>query len=282
MGLVTPCGTGLEKSWSAIVEGKSGIASIEGWDTTKFDTKFAGEVRDFDATQWMDPKEVRRNDRFIQFAIAAGHMAVEDAKFEVDPDNAERVAVIIGAGLGGLATLEKNFDILASRGPKKISPFFIPSLIVNLAPGQLSIRLGAKGPNWSPVSACATSAHAIGEAVEHIRRGMCDAVVTGGSEATITPLGVGGFNAMKALSTRNDDPAGASRPWDEDRDGFVMGEGAGVLVVESLEHAKKRGAPIVAEVCGYGSTSDAYHITAPDGVGASRCMQMALVDAGAK
>ena len=279
MGLVTPCGTGLDKAWASIIEGKSGISPIEAWDASKFDTKFAGEVKDFDATQWMDPKEVRRNDRFIQFSIAACQMAVDQAKFEVDPDRAERVGVIIGAGLGGLSTIEKNVVILNDRGPKKINPFFIPSLIVNLAPGQLSIRLGAKGPNWSPVSACATSAHAIGEAVEHIRRGTCDAVVTGGAEATITPLGIGGFNAMKALSTRNDDPPAASRPWDEDRDGFVMGEGAGVLVVESLEHAQARGAAIIAEVVGYGTTSDAFHITAPDGVGAARCMRMALDDA---
>ena len=280
MGLVTPCGTGLDKAWASIVEGQSGISSIESWDASKFDTRFAGEVRDFDATQWMDPKEVRRNDRFIQFSIAACQMAVDQAEFKVDPDRAERVGVIVGAGLGGLPTIEKNVVILNDRGPKKINPFFIPSLIVNLAPGQISIRIGAKGPNWSPVSACATSAHAIGEAAEHIRRGVCDAVVTGGAEATITPLGIGGFNAMKALSTRNDDPPAASRPWDEERDGFVMGEGAGVLLLESLEHAQSRGAKILAEVCGYGSSSDAFHITAPDGVGAARCMKMALDDAG--
>ncbi len=280
MGLVTPCGTGLEKAWASFVEGRSGIAPIQAWDPAAFDTHFAGEVNDFDPTQWMDAKEVRRNDRFIQFALAACDMAVEQGGFKVDPNHADRVGVIVGAGLGGLSTIEKNVDVLNDRGPKKITPFFIPSLIVNLAPGQISIRLGAKGPNWSPVSACATSAHAIGEAVEHIRRGACDAVVTGGSEATITPLGIGGFNAMKALSTRNDDPAGASRPWDEERDGFVMGEGAGVLILESLEHAEARGATILAEVMGYGTTSDAFHITAPDGEGAARCMSMAITDAG--
>lgn len=279
MGLVTPCGTGTEKSWTNMVNGQSGIGPITMWDTSKFDTRFAGEVSDFDPTQWMDPKEVRRNDRFIQFSLAACDMAVEQASFKVDPANADRVGVIVGAGLGGLSTIEKTNELLNARGPRKITPFFIPSLIVNLAPGQISIRLGAKGPNWSPVSACATSAHAIGEAVEHIRRGVCDAVVTGGAEATITPLGIGGFNAMKALSTRNDDPSGASRPWDEERDGFVMGEGAGILVLESVEHARQRGAAILGEVSGYGSTSDAYHITAPDGVGAARCMRMALSDA---
>ena len=279
MGLVTPCGTGLDKAFAAMVEGQSGIANIEQFDASKFDTRFAGEVRDFDATEWMDPKEVRRNARFIQFALAACQMAVDQAEFKVDPANAERVGVIVGAGLGGLSTIEKNNELVNARGPRKISPFFIPSLIVNLAPGQISIRLGAKGPNWSTVSACATSAHAIGEAVEHIRRGTCDAMVTGGSEATITPLGIGGFNAMKALSTRNDDPAAASRPWDEERDGFVMGEGAGVMLIESLEHAERRGANILAEVSGYGTTSDAYHITAPDGAGAARCMKMALADA---
>ncbi len=280
MGLVTPCGVGLENAWSAIVGGKSGIGPITQFDAASYDTRFAGEVDDFDPKDWMDPKEARRNDRFIQFAIAACDMAVQQSGFKVDPSEAERVGVIIGAGLGGLATIEKNVHVIDERGPKKINPFFIPSLIVNLAPGQISIRLGAKGPNWSPVSACATSAHAIGEAVEHIRRGTCDAVVTGGAEATITPLGIGGFNAMKALSTRNDDPPAASRPWDQDRDGFVMGEGAGVLIVETLERAQARGAPIIAEVVGYGTTSDAYHITAPDGVGAARCMKMALDDAG--
>ena len=282
MGLITPCGIGLEPSWAAIAEGKSGISNIEQFDASKFDTRFAGEVKDWDPTRWLDPKEARRNDRFIQMAIAACDMAVEQSQFKIDPAEAERVGVIIGAGLGGLATIEKNVVIVNGRGPKKINPFFIPSLIVNLAPGQISIRLGAKGPNWSPVSACATSAHAIGEAVEHIRRGACDAVVTGGAEATITPLGIGGFNAMKALSTRNDDPPAASRPWDEDRDGFVMGEGAGVLIVETLERAQARGAPILAEIVGYGTTSDAYHITAPDGEGAARCMRMALDDAGIK
>ena len=280
LGLVSPCGTGLDKSWSALVAGQSGVCPITQFDATKFETRFAGEVSDFEPTNWMEPKEVRRNDRFIQFSVAAADMAVEDASLKVTEANAGRVGVIVGAGLGGLKTIERTAEVLAARGPKKITPFFIPALIVNLAPGQISIRYGAKGPNWSPVSACSTSAHAIGEATELIRRGWCDVVIGGGAEATITPLGIGGFNAMKALSTRNDDPERASRPWDEERDGFVMGEGAGILILESLEHALDRGARIYAEVAGYGATSDAFHITQPDGEGAIRCMQMALSDSG--
>lgn len=280
MGLVTPVGTGLEKSWSSLISGKSGIKGITHFDASAFDTKFAGQVHDFEPSKWMDTKEIRRNDLFIQFAIAAADMALEDASYKVTPEEAERVGCIVGAGLGGLSTIEVTAKTLFERGPGRISPFFIPALIVNLAPGQISIRVGAKGPNWSPVSACATSAHALGEATETIRRGLCDVVIAGGSEATITPLGIGGFNAMKALSTRNDDPERASRPWDEDRDGFVMGEGAGIVVLETLEHAEKRGARIYAELCGYGATADAYHITAPDGIGAQRCMKQALQDAG--
>ncbi|MCK6549411.1 beta-ketoacyl-ACP synthase II [Myxococcota bacterium] len=280
LGLVTPCGTGLDKTWDAMVSGRSGIKPIKRFDTTAFDTKFAGEVHDFDASRWMDPKEIRRNDTFIQFAVAAADMALEDAAYKIPPEEAERVGCIVGAGLGGLSTIETTAKTLFERGPGRISPFFIPMLIVNLAPGQISIRHGAKGPNWSPVSACATSAHAIGEAMETIRRGLCDVIITGGSEATITPLGIGGFNAMKALSTRNDQPEKASRPWDVERDGFVMGEGAGILVIETLEHALKRNARIHAELVGYGATADAFHITAPDGAGAVRCMKMALQDAG--
>jgi 3-oxoacyl-[acyl-carrier-protein] synthase II len=279
MGVITPCGTGLAKTWDALVAGRSGIQPIAGFDASAFETRFAGEVRDFDASAYLDAKEIRRNDRFIQFAIAAADMAIADAAYKVLPEEAERVGVVVGAGLGGLQTLEETADTLSRRGPKKISPFFIPSLIVNLAPGQISIRTGAKGPNWSPVSACATSAHAVGEAAELIRREDCDVVFCGGTEATITPLGVGGFNAMKALSTRNDAPEKASRPWDEDRDGFVMGEGAGILVLESLQHALDRGARIYAELAGYGATADAHHITQPSGAGASRAMQLALRDA---
>ncbi|MFO0724629.1 MAG: beta-ketoacyl-ACP synthase II [Myxococcota bacterium] len=282
MGLITPCGTGLDKSWSALISGKSGISPITAWDTSKHETKFAGIVTDFDASLWLDAKEQRRNDRFIHFALACADMAMKHAEYTVPPDeaSAERVGVIVGAGLGGLEVIEKNHIAQLERGPGKISPFFIPGLIVNLAPGQISIRFGAKGPNWAPVSACSTSAHALGEAAELIRRGGADVVIAGGCEATITPLGVGGFNAMKALSRRNEAPEKASRPWDVDRDGFVMGEGAGIVILESLEHAQRRGAKIRAEVIGYGTTSDAYHITAPSGDGAIRCMRRTLEDAG--
>lgn len=280
MGMVSPCGNDLGSTWASILEGKSGIGRITQFDCSQFDTQIAGEVRGFDPTQYLEKKEARRNDRFIHFAIAAADMALQAAAYEkVPPREAHRVGVIVGAGLGGLATLEANAQILAQRGPHKISPFFIPALIVNLAPGQISIRIGAKGPNWSPVSACSTSAHAIGEAAETIRRGMCDVVVAGGSEATITPLGIGGFNSMKALSTRNHEPERASRPWDDDRDGFVMGEGAGILVLETLEHALDRGAPVLAEVLGYGASADAFHITQV-GMGPQASMQTALDDAG--
>jgi 3-oxoacyl-[acyl-carrier-protein] synthase II len=280
MGLITPCGTGLEASWSALIEGRSGIARITHFDPARFDTQFAGEVRDFDPSKWLDNKEIRRNDRFIHFAIAAGDMAMADGGYRVEAAEAHRVGVIVGAGLGGLETIERNHQVMLEKGPGRINPFFIPGLIVNLAPGQLSIRLGAKGPNWSPVSACATSAHAIGEAAETLRRGAADVVIAGGTEAVITPLGIGGFNSMKALSTRNDAPEKASRPWDEGRDGFVMGEGAGIMLLETLSHARQRGARIWAEVVGYGATADAYHITSPSGEGAERCMQVALEDAG--
>lgn len=279
MGLVSPCGNTLDASWRAFLEGRSGIGPITRWDTSAFETRIAGEVKGFDAKALLGAKEARRNDPFIQYALVASEMAMADANLKIGSHNAERVAVIVGAGLGGLQSIEANAHLIAEKGPRRINPFFIPMLIVNLAPGQISLRFGAKGPNWSPVSACATSAHAIGEAAELIRRGGADAVITGGAEATITPLGIGGFNAMKALSTRNDEPEKASRPWDRDRDGFVMGEGSGVLVVESLEHALERGARVLAEVAGYGSTADAHHVTAPDGLGARRCMREALADA---
>ena len=279
MGAVTPCGADLDATWASILAGESGIKPITQFDCASFDTRIAGEVRDFDVDRYMDRKEARRSDRFIHFAIAASDMAMASAGYRIDPAEAHRVGVIVGAGLGGLATLEANAKIVNERGPRKITPFFIPGLIVNLAPGQISIRIGAKGPNWAPVSACSTSAHAIGEATETIRRGVCDVVVTGGAEATITPLGIGGFNAMKALSTRNDAPESASRPWDDDRDGFVMGEGAGVLVLETLEHALDRGANVLCEVLGYGASADAMHITQV-GDGPKASMQMALDDAG--
>ncbi|MGF1509610.1 MAG: beta-ketoacyl-ACP synthase II [Myxococcota bacterium] len=279
MGMVTPCGASLESTWRNLVAGRSGIKPITRFDISEFETKIAGEATEFVPTDFMDPKEVRRNDRFIQFAVAAADMAMRHAEYTIAPSEAGRVGVVVGAGLGGLELIEANAKIINERGPRKITPFFIPGLIVNLAPGQISIRIGAKGPNWSPVSACSTSAHAIGEAAETIRRGICDVVVTGGSEATITPLGIGGFNAMKALSTRNDEPHRASRPWDKDRDGFVMGEGAGVLVIETLKHALDRGARILAEVLGYGASADAAHITQV-GDGPKQSMRMCLEDAG--
>ena len=280
LGLVSPVGTGVEVAWSHLIAGKSGIGPIERFDASEFKTKFAGESHDFDTARWFDKKELRRNDRFILMAVAAAEMAREQAGLQIDDANADRVGVIVGAGLGGLETIERTAKVLAERGPNKITPFFIPGLIVNLAAGQISIRSGARGPNWGPVSACATSAHALGEATEMLRRGVCDVAISGGAEATITPLGVGGFNAMKALSTRNDDPERASRPWDVDRDGFVMGEGAGIMILETAAHATARGATILAELSGYGATSDAGHITAPDGKGAARCMDLTLADAG--
>jgi 3-oxoacyl-[acyl-carrier-protein] synthase II len=281
LGLVSPVGIGIREPWEALLRGESGIGPITRFDTTEFATRFAGEVKGFHPEEWMDPKEARRMDRFIHYAMAAAKIALDDAGLRIDESNAHRVGVYVGAGLGGLATLEEYHDVLREKGPRRISPFFIPMLIANLAPGHISIKYGAKGPNLSHVSACATGAHAIGDAFETILRGDADAMICGGTEATITPLGVGGFNAMKALSTRNEEPQRASRPFDKERDGFVIAEGAGILVVEELETAKRRGAPIVCEIIGYGLTSDAHHITAPapEGEGAARCMRMALEDA---
>jgi 3-oxoacyl-[acyl-carrier-protein] synthase II len=280
MGAITPCGKDLSTSWENLINGQSGIAAITQFDSSDYPTKFAGEASDFVLGDWLDKKEIRRNARFILLAIAAAEMAMEDANYKIDPAEAHRVGVVVGAGLGGLAFIENNTLVIEKRGPGKISPFFIPAVIANLAPGQISIRMGAKGPNWSPVSACASGAHAIGESTEMIRRGQCDAVLAGGAESVISPLGIGGFNAMRALSTRNDAPEKASRPWDKDRDGFVMGEGAGLILLESLEHALARGAKIQGELLGYGATADASHITAPDGEGASRCMTLAVEDSG--
>jgi 3-oxoacyl-[acyl-carrier-protein] synthase II len=282
LGLVTPVGTGVKKSWESLVAGRSGIGPITRFDAAAFDTRIAGQVDDFTATDWIDRKEVRRNDRFIHFALAATKMALEDAGLEITEKNAERIGAFVGSGMGGLESLENTYKTFMEKGPSRISPFFIPQTIINLAPGLISIAFGAKYGNLSHVSACATGAHAIGEAAEHIRHGRADAIIAGGAEATITVLGIGGFNAMKALSTRNDDPTGASRPFDADRDGFVAGEGSGILILESEAHAKARGARIYAEVAGYGLTSDAHHITspAPHGEGAARCMRMALADAG--
>ncbi|MGA2957278.1 MAG: beta-ketoacyl-ACP synthase II [Thermodesulfobacteriota bacterium] len=282
MGMVSPLGTSVEKSWQALIQGKSGVGRITKFDPMGFDTQIAAEVKGFVPENFIDKKEIKRMDIFIQYAMAAAVMAMEDSQLKITPANADRVGVVVGAGLGGLTTIETFHKILMERGPGRISPFFIPSLIVNEAPGQISMRFGAKGPNTSVVTACATGNHNIGDAWRIIQRADADAVIAGGVEATVTPLAVSGFNAMKALSTRNQEPERASRPFDKDRDGFVMGEGAGIIVLEELGLALDRGAKIYAEIIGYGLSGDAYHITAPapDGEGAARSMQMALKDSG--
>jgi 3-oxoacyl-[acyl-carrier-protein] synthase II len=283
VGMLTPLGIGVEKSWEGLLAGKSGIRRITQFDSSQFPTKIAGEVEGFNPEDYIEIKEIKKMDRFIQFAIAAAHMALEDSGFKITNSNAERVGVIVGSGIGGLSSIERHHAILLEKGPRKITPFFIPMLIINLASGQISMRFGAKGPNSAVATACATGSHAIGDALKIIQRGDADVMIAGGAEAVITPLGIGGFNAMKALSTRNDEPEKASRPFDIDRDGFIMGEGAGIVILESLESAVTRGAKIYAEIVGYGMTADAYHITAPSpgGEGAVRCMKMTLQDAGA-
>jgi 3-oxoacyl-[acyl-carrier-protein] synthase II len=282
LGLVTPVGIGVEESWSALVAGRSGIGPITLFDASSFPTRIAGEVKGFDPGKFMDRKEARRNDRFIQFALAAADMAMKDSGIEMSKEDPERVGAIVGAGIGGLGTIEDEHRTFLEKGVKRIGPFFIPSLIINLAPGQISLRYGMKGPNFSPVSACATGNHSIGDAMIAIERGMADVMISGGCEATITALGIGGFCAARALSERNDAPEKASRPFDKARDGFVAGEGAGLLVLEEYERARARGARIYAEVTGYGASADAYHITspAPQGEGGQRAMKMALRDAG--
>jgi len=282
VGVVSALGTGVEKNWAALMAGRSGIDRITRFDASELPSQIAGEVKDFNAEDYIDKKEIKKMDLFIQYAVAAADIALQDSGFAITDDNAERVGVLVGAGLGGLPAIERYHEAMLEGGYKKISPFFIPMLIINLAPGQISIKYGAKGPNISSVSACATGTHSIGDAYHMIRRGDADAMIAGGCESTITPLGIGGFNVMKALSTRNDDPQGASRPFDKGRDGFVMSEGAGIVILEEYESAKKRGARIYAEVAGYGLTGDAYHLTAPapEGEGAARCMKMALKGSG--
>jgi len=282
VGVMSALGTGLEKNWDALLKGESGIDRITRFDASDLPTQIAGEVKDFIAEDFIDKKEIKKMDLFIQYSIAAATMAMEDAGLEINEDNAERVGVVVGAGLGGLPTIEKYHEAMSEGGYKKISPFFIPMLIINLAPGQISMKFGAKGPNVSSVSACATGTHSIGDAYHMIKRGDADAMIAGGCESTITPLGIAGFNVMKALSTRNDEPTRASRPFEKGRDGFIMAEGSGILILEEYEMAKQRGAKIYAEVSGYGLTSDAYHLTAPapGGEGAARCMKMALKTAG--
>ncbi|MCM0082005.1 beta-ketoacyl-ACP synthase II [Geomonas sp. Red32] len=282
VGVVSPLGIGNGKNWEAIVAGKSGIAPITRFDTTDLPVKIAGEVKDFVAEEFIDKKEVKKMDLFIQYSLAAAHFAMEDSGLVINEENAERVGVLVGAGLGGLPAIERYHTALAEGGYKKISPFFIPMLIINLAPGHISMRFGAKGPNVSSVSACATGTHSIGDAYHMIKRGDADAMIAGGTESTVTPLGIGGFAVMKALSTNNDDPASASRPFDKGRDGFVLSEGSGIVVLEEYEAAKARGAKIYGEIVGYGLSGDAYHLTspAPGGEGAARCMKMALATAG--
>jgi 3-oxoacyl-[acyl-carrier-protein] synthase II len=282
LGLVTPVGIGREDVWRRITDGQSGIGPITRFDSTRHDTKIAGEVKDFKPEEFISPKELKRMDLFIQYSLVAARFAMEDAGLNMASEDAERVGVVVGTGLGGLPSLEKYHSILLEKGPGRISPFFIPMLIANEAPGHIAIQYGIKGPNLSIVTACATGAHSIGDAFRIVQYGDADVMVAGGTEANLTPLTVGGFNALKALSTRNDAPEKASRPFDRDRDGFVVAEGAGIVILEELEHAVKRGARIYAEVAGYGYNGDAYHITAPcpDGDGFIRCMRMALRDAG--
>jgi 3-oxoacyl-[acyl-carrier-protein] synthase II len=283
LGLVTPLGTGVDKNWDGLVAGRSGIRRITRFPNVEaFGSQIAGEVPDFRVEDYIEPKEIKKMDLFIHYAIAAAAMAMQDSGLKIDAELAEQVGVIIGVGMCGLDTLETTKEALLNGGPRKISPFFIPKVLSNLAPGHVAIRHGAKGINWTPTSACSSGSHAIGESYHLIRRGMQDAMISGGAEAAITPLGVGGFSAMKALSTRNHDPQRASRPFDKERDGFVIAEGSGVLILEERERAIKRGANIYAEVIGYAANGDAYHMTAPapGGEGAARCMRLALKDAG--
>ena len=282
VGLVIPIGIGTGTAWKNVCEGRSGIGPLTRFDPNGFDTKIAGEVKGFNPEAYIEKKEIKKTDLFVQYALAATKEALEDAQLKISPENCERIGVIVGTGLGGLPTLEKYHQILLERGPSRISPFFIPMLIANLAAGQIAIQFGAKGPNTCLVTACATGAHCIGDAFRAIVYGDAEAIIAGGTEANITPLTVGGFNAMKALSTRNGEPEKACRPFEKNRDGFVVAEGAGILIVEELEFALKRGAKIYGELIGYGYTGDAYHITAPppDGEGAARCMRMAIKDAG--
>jgi 3-oxoacyl-[acyl-carrier-protein] synthase II len=280
LGLVTPLGIGTKATWEAAIAGKSGVGPITRFDAKDLPSRIAGEVKEFDADLYMDRKEARRNDLFIQFGLAAAQVALQDAGLPLDKPLGERCGVIVGSGMGGLATLEDTHLTAVNRGHRKVNPFFIPSIIVNLVGGQISIKYGASGVNYAPVSACATGNHAIGESMRHLQHGDVDIMISGGAEATITLLGISGFTAARALSERNDAPEKASRPFDKDRDGFVAGEGAGLLVLEELEHARRRRARIYCELTGYGATADAFHITTPSGHGAERAMKLCLDDAG--
>ncbi len=284
LGLVTPVGLDVEETWRGLLEGRSGAGPITHFDASEHDVRFACEVSDFDPGEYLDRKEVKRTDRFVQFAMATADQAVEQAGAEeaIEGLAAERVGVVVGSGIGGLETLEEQHRRLLERGPGRVSPFFIPMFIADMASGQISMRYGARGPNYATVSACASSGHALGLAFRSIRTGEADVMITGGAEATVTPLCVAGFSSMRALSTRNDEPERASRPFDAGRDGFVLGEGSGMMVLESLEHARDRGAPILAEFLGFGQSADAHHMTAPppEGEGAQAAMRLALEDAG--
>jgi 3-oxoacyl-[acyl-carrier-protein] synthase II len=282
VGLVSPLGIGTEATWNGLVAGRSGVSAITRFDTTDYPVHIGGEVEGFNPEDWIEAKEVKKFDLFVHYALAASQMALENSGFEITDDNATRVGVVIGSGIGGFPLIERQRDVVRDRGPRKVSPFFIPGAIINMCSGLVSIRTGAKGPNTATCTACSTSAHAIGDALLYIRHGYADAIIAGGSEAVITPLALAGFSSMRALSTRNDEPEKASRPWDRDRDGFVIGEGAGIVILEEYEHARRRGAPILAEVLGFGMTADAFHISAPaeDGDGAKRVIRCALDDAG--
>ncbi|MNB81551.1 3-oxoacyl-[acyl-carrier-protein] synthase 2 [compost metagenome] len=281
MGVITALGKDLETFWDSLMSGKSGVSKVEAFDVSEYPTQIAASVKDFDPEELFGRKESRKMDRFVQFALAAGQNALDDSGLKIGENiEAERIGVSVGSGIGGLGTWEDQHNLLLEKGPKRVSPFFIPMMIANMGSGQLSISLGAKGPNTTQVTACATGSHAIGDSMRMIQRGDADAMICGGAEATIRPTGMAGFCAMRAMSTRNDEPEKASRPFDTDRDGFVMGEGSGILVLESLEHAQARGARIYAEVIGYGLSGDAHHMTEPDPDGAARCMKMAIRDAG--
>ncbi|AHM65577.1 3-oxoacyl-ACP synthase [Paenibacillus polymyxa] len=281
MGVITSLGQDLNTLWDNLMAGKSGISKIEAFDTSEYTTKIAASIKDFNPEDYIDRKDARKMDRFVQFAVAASKLALEDSKLVIGENvDAERVGVSVGSGIGGLGTWEDQHNALIEKGPKRVSPFFIPMMIANMGSGQVSISLGAKGPNTSPVTACATGSHAIGDSFRMIQRGDADAMICGGAEATIRPIGIAGFCSMRAMSTRNDEPEKASRPFDTERDGFVMGEGSGVLILESLDHALKRGAHIYGEVIGYGLSGDAHHMTEPDPEGAARCIRMAIRDAG--
>lgn len=282
LGTVSPLGTGVKKTWANAIEGKSGIRRIESFDISNFPVQIAGEVPDFNCDDFITKKDQKKMSRFVHFAMAASLEALEDSGLEINDDNAERVGVYIGCGIGGLSDIEKWYDVIKEKGAGRVSPFFLPSVLVNMASGNVSIRVGAKGPNNCTVTACATGTHSIGDAARVIERGDADVMIAGSSESTVCATAVAGFNAMKALSKNNDNPQEASRPFDKDRDGFVVGEGAGIVILEELESAKKRGAKIYGEVSGYGATGDAHHMTTPSpgGEGAARCMQLALDDAG--